>query len=226
MRDFLMFTTQYGVVSLLLKEIPYKQTAYIRIREVREEFFGEDLAECVAFCRMCGAEAVYAAGHEKLEKYPLYTAVVQMRGIARVEQEKVKCLFPVTEKTVSRWRSIYNERMAAVDNTATLESRDEEKILSSGGAYFIHDAGSLLGIGWLEDEKLLAVAAVEKGAGEAVMHTLLSIREGLSVTLEVASTNERAMGLYEKLGFVKTAELDRWYDVSDVRRSGEGETEC
>lgn len=218
MRDFPIFTTEYGVVSLLLKEIPYKKTAYIRIREVQEGFFGEDLAECAAFCRMCGAQNIYAAGHEKLEAYPLYTAVVQMRTVARVEEEKVKCLFPVTEKTVGQWRRIYNEKMAAVDNTATLESRDEKKILSSGGAYFVHENGRLLGIGWLEEDKLLAVAAVEKGAGEAVMHTLLSIREGLSVMLEVASTNERAIRLYERLGFVKTAETHRWYDVSGVRR--------
>lgn len=223
MRDFPIFTTEYGVVSLLLKEIPYKKTAYIRIREVQEGFFDADLAECVAFCRMCGAEAVYAAGHEKLETYPLYTAVVRMGAVARVEQEKVKCLFPVTEKTVSRWRHIYNEKMADVDNTATLESRDEERILSTGGAYFVHDSGKLLGIGWLEGEMLLAVAAVERGAGEAVMHSLLSIREGLSVTLEVASTNDRAIRLYEQLGFIKTAEKDRWYDVSGLRREEKGE---
>jgi len=226
MRDFPMFTTQYGVVSLLLKEIPYKQTAYIRIREVQEDFFREDLAECVAFCWMCGAEAVYAAGHEKLEEYPLYTAVVRMRGTARVETEKVKCLFPVTEKTVSRWRSIYNEAMVEVDNTATLESRDEEQILTSGGVYFVHEEGRLLGIGWLEEEKLLAVAAVEKGAGETVMHTLLSLREGLPVELEVASTNEKAIRLYEKLGFVKTGEVARWHDVSALRRKEKGEWEC
>ena len=219
MRDFPIFTTEYGVVSLLLKEIPYKKTAYIRIREVQEEFFREDLAECVAFCRMCGAEVVYAAGHEKLEGYPLYTAVVQMRTVVRIEEEKVKCLFPVTEKTVGKWRSIYNEKMAAVDNAATLESREEKKILESGGAYFVHDKGKLLGIGWLEDEKLLAVAAVEKGAGEAVLHTLLSTREGLPVTLEVASTNERAIRLYEKMGFIKTREIDRWYDVMTAKRS-------
>lgn len=218
MRDFPFFTTEYGVVSLLLKEIPYKQTAYIRIREVQEEFFGEDLKECTAFCRMCGAEKIYAAGHEKLEEYPLYTTVVQMRAVARVEEEKVKCLFPVTESTVGKWRNIYNERMAAVDNAATLESRDEEKILSSGGAYFVHEDGKLLGIGWWEEDKLLAVAAVEKGAGEAVMQTLLSVREGLPVMLEVASTNERAIRLYEKLGFLKTAETDRWYDLSALRR--------
>ena len=218
MRDFPLFTTEYGVVSLLLKEIPYKQTAYIRIREVQEGFFREDLKECAAFCRMCGAEKIYAAGHEKLEEYPLYTAVVQMCAVARVEEEKVKCLFPVTEKTVGQWRSIYNEKMAAVDNTATMESRDEEKILQSGGAYFVHEDGKLLGIGWWEEEKLLAVAAVEKGAGEAVMQTLLSVREGLPVMLEAASTNERAIRLYEKLGFVKTGETDRWYDLSGLRR--------
>ena len=223
MRDFPIFTTEYGVVSLILKEIPYKNTAYIRIREVREGFFGEDLAECVAFCRMCGAEHIYAAGHEKLEGRPLYTAVVQMRTVARTEEDKVKCLFPVTEKTVGEWRSIYNERMAGVDNAATLESRDEEKILASGGAYFVHDAGKLLGIGWWEADRLAAVAAVEKGAGGAVMHTLLSVREGLPVTLEVASTNERAIRLYERLGFVKTAETDRWFDVSALRREKEGE---
>ena len=218
MRDFPIFTTEHGVVSLILREIPYKKIAYIRIRETEEDFFGEDLAECVAFCRMCGAEAVYGTGHRKLETYPLYTAVVQMRGIARVEKEKVKCLFPVTEKTVSRWRSIYNEKMAAVDNTATLESREEEKILTSGGAYFIHENGKLLGIGWLDGEKLLAVAAVEKGAGEMIMHTLLSLRENETVTLDVASTNERAIRLYEKTGFVKTAEIERWYDLSELRR--------
>ena len=77
----------------------------------------------------------------------------------------------------------------------------------------MHRDGKLLGIGWLEDTKLLAVAAVEKGAGQRVMHTLMSLVEGARMTLEVASTNERAISLYEKLGFLKTAELTRWYRV-------------
>jgi len=61
------------------------------------------------------------------------------------------------------------------------------------------------------------VAAAEKGAGTQVMHTLLSLVEGETVTLEVASTNERAIRLYERLGFLKTAELTRWYDVTPGR---------
>ncbi len=213
MRDFPLFTTEYGIASLILKEIPYRCTAYIHIREAQEGFFQEHLEECVSFCRMAGAERVYAAGHEALEAYPLYTAVVEMRGSVRADPEKVRNLFPVTEETVSQWREHYNRAMAGVDNAGTLESRDENRILECGGAYFVHEAGELLGIGWLDGNKLLAVAAVRKGAGEQVMHTLMSLVDEESMVLEVASTNAKAIRLYEKLGFLKTAEISRWYTV-------------
>ena len=94
-----------------------------------------------------------------------------------------------------------------------MTGRDEKTILESGGAYFVHDNGNLLGIGWLEDTKLLAVASVVPGAGQRVVRTLMTLVEGADMTLEVASTNERAIRLYEKLGFFKTAERSRWYRV-------------
>ena len=213
MRDFPFFATEYGVSSLTLKEVPYRGEAYIRIREVQPGFFGEHLAECGSFCRMTGARRVYATGHESLEKYPLHTSVLEMRGTARADREKLACLFPVTEATAARWRVIYNEKMAAVDNAGTLEAREEARLAECAGAYFVHWDGELLGIGWLEDCKLLALAAVKKGAGETVLNTLLSLAEGECVTLEVASTNRRAIALYERMGFVITAELSRWYVV-------------
>jgi len=212
MRDFPIFTTEYGVSSLFLKEIPYKKQAHIRIRGVQEGFFAEHLQECVSFCRMAGAERIFAADHEALEKYPLYVTVYEMRGTAHTDPEKLANLFPVTQDTVGQWRRIYNERMAGVDNAGTLEARDEVKIMQ-GESYFIHRNGKLMGIGWIEDGKLLAVASVEKGAGETVMHTLMSLLEGQAMTLEVASTNEKAIRLYEKLGFIKTAEKTRWYEL-------------
>lgn len=214
MRDFPIFTTEYGVSSLILKEIPYKKQAFIRIHDVQEEFFEDHLRECVGFCRMVGAERIFATGSEHLYVYPLYTRVLEMRTTAAPDPEKVKQLFPVTEQTVSKWRNIYNEAMASVDNAATLESRDEKRITESTGTYFAHDQGSLLGIGWLDNGKLLAVASTEKGAGESVMHTLMSLMEQEAMVLEVASTNSRAIRLYEKLGFVATGELARWYDVT------------
>jgi len=214
MQDFPFFTTEFGVSGLILKEIPYRKEAYIRLHTVQPGFFREHLRECAAFCRMAGAERILAAGSPELEAYPLHTSVVQMCGTAWVDARMLANLFPVTDATVGRWRRIYNERMARVDNAGTLEAREEARIVKSGGAYFVHDSGELLGIGWLEDCRLLAVAGVKKGAGETVMHTLMSLVEGAQMTLEVASTNGRAIDLYEKLGFVKTKEISRWYDVS------------
>lgn len=206
-----MFDTEYGIASLVLKEIPYKGIAYIILREVWEPEML--LKECVSFCRMCGAEVICAAGHEMLDTYPLYTAVYEMRGEAAVDSASLKSLFPVTEATVSRWREIYNEKMRPIDNAATLTTFDEKRILQSGGAYFVHEDGELLGIGWLDDTELLAVASVKPGMGRTVMNTLMSLVEGDQMVLEVASTNEKAIRLYEKLGFIKTREISRWYRV-------------
>ena len=36
MKDFPVFTTEYGVASLILKEIPYQGTAYITLQDSLE----------------------------------------------------------------------------------------------------------------------------------------------------------------------------------------------
>lgn len=210
MRDFPLFTTEFGVASLTLKEIPYRKTAYIRIQDVQSGALEPLIAECRDFCRAAGAERIYLRGYPGLEALPLHTSVLEMRGTAWVDPQKLACLFPVTESTVTRWRQFYNERMAEVDNAGTLEAREESRIADSGGAYWIHDNGALLGIGWMEEERLLAVAAVP-GQGERVMHSLMSLVEGAQMVLEVADTNTRAVKLYERLGFLKTREISRWY---------------
>ena len=211
MNDIPVFTTEYGVGSLFLKEIPYKKEAYIQIRDSAEP--DAFLRECVDFCRMCGAERILAQGHAELESYPLHCAVLTMAGpVSR--REPPAMVFPVTEQTVRRWREICNERMAQVDNAATLTARDEKDILDSRGAYFIHDSGALLGIGWLREGEVLAVASCVPGAGERVLRTLLTAAGEDRVTLDVASTNSRAIRLYERLGFVAIGERSRWYHIT------------
>lgn len=221
MKDFPVFTTDYGVSSLILREIPYRQEAYIHIQDVQPEGFEEHLKECISFCRMAGAERIYVKDHVLLKDCPVHTVIYEMRGTAWVDHSKLEHLFPVTEQTVSRWRSIMNERMRCVDNGATLTSKDEKEILESGGAYFVHHSGELLGVGWLKDTELALVAGVKPGAGERIMHTLMSVLEGTGMTLQVASTNHRAIRLYEKLGFLKVREISRWYDVTAFRSSGD-----
>lgn len=211
MRDFPVFTTEYGVASLILREVPYRQEAYIWVQATQQP--EELLAECVSFCRAVGAEKIYARGHDFLEKHPLHTIIYEMRADAWVDESKVEHLWPVTEKTIGRWRNLMNERMAGVDNAGTLESRGEKEILDSGGAYFVHHDGELLGAGWIANGEILLVTAVKPGAGERVMHTLMSLCPGEQLRLDVVSTNERAIRLYEKLGFIKTREVRRWYKV-------------
>lgn len=211
MKDIPIFPTECGVASLILKEIPYRQTAYIRVQDVQPGALDALVEECAQFCRAAGAERIFWTA-ENVGGEP-DRVVIGMFGTAWVERSKLENLFPVTEATVTQWRDIYNKRMADVDNAATLTAFDEKKIVESGGAYFVHHEGELLGIGWLEDTKLLAVASVKPGAGERVMHTLMSIVENATMTLEVAGTNERAIRLYERLGFLKVKVIEKWYQL-------------
>ncbi len=210
MKDFPMFTTENGVSSLILKEIPYRKEAYITLRDSRAP--EALLQECADFCRACGAEKVYATGHPAVERYPLHTAMLEMRGIPNVQEELVESLFPVTEATVGKWREIYNAAFSHVCNASTQESRDEAAILR-GNTYFVHRQGELLGIGWLGEDTIEAIAAVKPGMGKRVLHSLCSVCPGVPLRLEVASENRRAIALYEKTGFIKTRELSRWYCI-------------
>ena len=211
MKDFPVFTTEFGVASLIMREVPYRGEAYIIIQDTQEP--EQLLQECVSFCRICGAEKIYIRGHEIMESYPLHCIVYEMRGFARVDESKVENLWPVTEETITQWREFMNEKMRPVDNSGTLVKKGEQEILDSGGAYFIHHAGELLGAGWLAGNELRLLAACKRGAGERICHTLLSLIPGQEVKLDVVSTNGRATRLYEKLGFVRTAELRRWHRV-------------
>lgn len=211
MKDFPMFTTEFGIASLVLREIPYRGEAFILIQDTLQP--DELLAECISFCRICGAEKIYARGHEIVEKYPLHCIVYEMRGRAEVDETKVENLWPVTEETVTQWRELMNEKMRPVDNSGTLEKKGEREILDIGGAYFVHHEGELLGAGWLVDNELRLVASCKAGMGERVCHTLFSLIPGQEVKLDVVSTNTRAIRLYEKLGFIRTSERRRWHRV-------------
>ena len=211
MRDFPVFTTEYGVASLVLREVPYRQEAYITIQSALQP--EELLNECISFCRMVGAEKIFARGHAYVEQYPLHCAILEMRGYVEVEEEKVSNLWPVTKETAGQWRQFLNEKLRPIDNAGTLESKGEQEILNLGGAYFVHRDGELLGAGWLAGEELKLIASAKPGAGEQVFHSLLSSNPPERLRLEVASTNERAIRFYERMGLAKTTELRRWYRV-------------
>ena len=211
MRDIPVFTTENGVASLVLKEIPYRQTAYVRIQDASDP--DAFIEECGRFCRMAGAEKVYATGHLAFERYPLHTQVLQMSRMRDGLPDTDASLFPVTEQTLTAWLEIYNDRMADTPNAAYMDSADGRLLLESGNAYFVHRNGELLGIGIASGDRIDAVIAVLSGMGETVVLALNHALSGERIALEVASANERAVGLYNRLGFSSTSMLSQWHQI-------------
>ncbi len=211
MRDIPLFTTENGVASLALKEVPYKGIAYIKIQS--SQYPEAFLIDCRDFCKMTGAEKIYATGHPILEQYALHTAIWQMRVLRAHLPQTDASLFPVTEKTVDFWRKLYNEKMFPVANASTMTRAEGEKLVEQGGGYFVHRNSQLLGIGIARDDTVESVISAAPGAGRDVMLALCGSLYAESVRLEVASVNTPAMKLYESLGFCKTEEISCWYDV-------------
>jgi GNAT superfamily N-acetyltransferase len=209
MKDIPMFTTDNGVASLVLKEIPVRSVAYVKL--ITSQNPEALLGECVDFCRACGAEAVFASGDPCLAAFPLVAVLIEMTasGLAQTDA----AVFPVTEETVGRWRQIYNERMANVPNAAYMTAQDEKRFLGDGDCYFVHKAGTLLGIGKASGDTIELVAGVQPGAGQDVTLALASVLTEERVRLTVARENKRAVRLYERLGFSAVQEVSRWYKI-------------
>lgn len=211
MKDFPVFTTEFGIASLILKEIPYQQTAYIIIRDSLEP--EKLLEEAAGFCRVCGAERIYATGSPVLETRPFFTAMWEMRCQTASLPDTDAALWPVQEKTVERWREIYNSKAKKVPNGAWMTAADGQEMLKKGDGYFIHRGDTLLGIGRASGDRIDWVASVQPGAGRDVVAALAHAVTEDTVKLTAASANGKAIGLYEKMGFIKSAEISRWYKI-------------
>jgi ribosomal protein S18 acetylase RimI-like enzyme len=103
--------------------------------------------------------------------------------------------------------------MANIPNAAYMDRKDGKELLKKGSAYFIHRNGELLGIGVAAGDFIDTVIAVKPGAGETVVQALASVLTEDTVRLWVASANERAIRLYERMGFTKVKELSKWHLV-------------
>lgn len=211
MKNIPVFTTENGAASLILKEIPYTQTGYIKIQHTLEP--EKLIGECVDFCKMVGAEQVFASNHPSLEAYPFHTALWRMTRSREGLPDTDAALFPVTEQIVGIWQSLYNRHMAQVPNFSYMTQKDAAEMLERGDGYFIHRDQMLLGIGIASGEQIDGVIAVQPGAGEQVVLALNHALSGEQVSLNVTSTNERAVRLYKRLGFIAVEELTRWYQV-------------
>lgn len=211
MRDIPCFETEFGTAGLVLNQIPCTGKAYVHILQTQQ--LPQLLKDCVGFCRVAGADRIYACGEERLKEYSHYTDVLRMSRPLEGMDDTTDCLLPVTVESCEQWRQIYNEKMAGVDNAAILSQMACRKLIAEGGAYFVHREGRLLGIGIASGEQIQAIASLVPGQGAQVLKALCHALSGPMVYVEVASTNGRAIRLYENMGFIPNGILHSWYQV-------------
>ena len=211
MRDISVFSTDLGVASLTFSQIPHTKTVYVRIQDTRN---GDGfLEECVNFCKMAGAEKVYATGHDVCRKYPYSAAIIAMQADKLEIGTTDACIFPVTENTLAQWRDIYNRKVIHIPNGAWMTLQAGEKMLEEGSGYFVHRNGVLIGIGKVSGNAVAWIASVSSGCGADVLKALCHAITEDTVVLEVADTNKKAMNLYTELGFIPVRTISQWYRI-------------
>lgn len=211
MRDIPIFTTENGVASLFLKKIAYTGQAYIVIRDSRSP--KAFLDECVAFCLSAGASRVYASGDPSLSEYPMHTQMIKLSRTRSGLPESDAEIAAIEETELTQWRKDYNARMLPVDNSAPMTMEDARKHLGDGDAYYIRKDGKKIGLGIASGEQIDTLISLVPGMGQTVLLALNQVLTGTDIYLTVASTNQRALRLYEKLGFAKIGIISDWYAV-------------
>ena len=214
MKNIPMFTTEYGVANLFLKNVPYSGSAFVQILSTSDCF--ALLQECSDFCRAVGAEKIYASGHDALDSLPIYTQILAMSRKADFTHKSDCDIALVTNETSEAWRGMYNSCMAEVPAVDFMSKSDMQRHLQVGDAYYIHCNGELLGIGIASGERIDAVAGLKPHVGEKLMGALFSTLAGETIHLQVASENRKACNLYNRMGFTVDAVLEVWYDTDNL----------
>ena len=204
MKDIPIFTATNGMASLTLREIPYRREAYVQVRAVftRLDFL---LRECTAFCRMAGAERVFASGAENFSDYPVHARLME-REISKEILPTVEAKAIPTEDT--QWLACYREVFRKVPVARTLEHMEH--------CYWIEEKGERIGFGQIHEGMLHTVAALQKGAGARCVCALAAVDSTPNIQLLCAMENEPAMKLYDRLGFSHGAIKESWHEITNL----------
>ena len=214
MRDIPMFATENGVASLIFKKIPYTKEAFVHIRDSAS--CNELMKECIDVCRMAGAEKVFATGHNMLEDRELLCSVLRYTASKDKMPETDCAVLAVSIEQKDWWRQLYNDKMSAVPSAAPLSDGDLMELIQQQKAFCVYRECSLIGIGVAYKGEIHAVVSITPGAGKSIVPALASILDTPIVSLSVASSNQKAIMLYQSLGFEAVDVVAKWYKIFEL----------
>lgn len=218
MKDMPIFMGQWGVGSLVLREIPTKRCAYVMVRSALPGGLRAFLEECRQFCVDAGAEWVLATADEPIDFLPHVHDMLEMtcrRELLPPPWRPIE-LEPVTAANGDDFLRLYNRLFRAIPNAQTYTQEDLRRILDREQAYFALVGGQRAGFGELCGDELLSIGVLpeHRGLGHPLALTLLSKMDAPVVRLRVSSVNQPALRLYRKLGFDRSRVLSRWYALA------------
>lgn len=209
MRNIPFFTTENGVATLVLKEIPYKGEGYILVHGANK--MEALLAECAELLRACGANRIFARGEGLSENLPVHAAVWKMTAEKALLPQTKAVLVPLTRETGARYRQLMNQKMRGVPCASTMEQRDLDALLQRGGGYFVREGDKTIGAGQVAGNEISLLASTAIGKGAAVVCALASGIAAPEIKVRVALENEKALALYKRLGFQMEELVEIWH---------------
>lgn len=219
MNNIPVFTAQGGTATLILREIPLSGKAYVLLRTVLPGQAENLVAECASFCRMCGAEQIFASWENGELPFlaPAYDIYLLHVAKSALPEGRPVNLTPMTPENDAIYQRIYNRCFFHVSHALSYDRGQIARIYREHQRAFLAlDEGNRpYGIGELHGDELAAIAVLPKyrGMGTDLAVSLLKLCPGEDLRVTVASDNEAAMHLYEKLGFHLSGIESRWYKV-------------
>ena len=214
MKNIPVFTSAYGIATLILREIPWNGCAYVLVRSVWNGQAAALLEECRGFCRAVGAKEVFAVYEtEELPAEHAYDMIAMARPKAGLPEGKPVELEPLTRENSGAYLEIYNSCFAAVPSAASYDRDSLEPLYGEELAWLAKVDGVYAGVAEISKEGLEGIAVLPeyRGLGYDLALAVLQMVPSTMLRLKVASTNSRALCLYERLGFSREAVQKRWY---------------
>ena len=217
MKNIPLFTSSYGLATLILKEISWNGRAYVLIRSVWNDQTAALLEECCGFCRAAGAEEIYAswdtAELPAVHVWDMIDMVCEKAALPAPRQAVE--LEQVTPETAEDYLAIYNQCFREVPAAASYDRKSLEPLYGEELAWLAKVDGCFAAVAEISKEGLegIAVLPAFRGLGYDLAATVLQMVPSTRVKLKVASVNDRAGRLYDRLGFTPLGVSRRWYRI-------------
>ena len=217
MKNIPLFTSSYGLATLILREIAWNGRAYVLVRSVWNDRAAELLDECRQFCRAVGAEEIYACWDtEELPADHAYDMIDMtcLKADLPAPRKPVE-LEQVTPDTAEAYLRIYNQCFRDVPSAASYDRNSLQPLYGEDLAWLAKADGQYAAVTEISKEGLEGIAVLPefRGLGYDLAATVMQMVPSLTVKLKVASTNARARALYTRLGFTEAGISRRWYQI-------------